>query len=60
MMTNCAMVLNCFVINEHGVPEVRTDCRIEVDAMRQELMWRDQVHAPHYTKPPPWISPVTE
>lgn len=59
MMTQCAMVLNCFIIKD-GVPEVRTDCRIEVDALREELMWRDQVHAPQDKPLPPWTGPVAE
>jgi hypothetical protein len=60
MMTQCAMVLNCFTIKD-GIPEVRTDCRIEVDVLREELTWRrDQVHAPHDKPLSPWSAPVAE
>jgi hypothetical protein len=30
----------------------------EVDALCDELMWRDQVHAPHYKPLPPWTGPL--
>jgi hypothetical protein len=59
MMMQCATVLNCFEI-KRGIPQIRTDCWIEADALSEELMWRDQVHAPHDKPPPDWTDPLLQ
>jgi DNA-dependent RNA polymerase len=54
LMIQCARVLNCFTINNRGIVEIVRECRIEVDALRDELMLRDNVLMPHLTPPPDW------
>lgn len=53
LMMQCVKTLNCFEVKS-GVPVIVPECRMELDAIRDELMRRDQVLCPHLTPPGDW------
>jgi DNA-directed RNA polymerase len=54
MLMAAVMTLNCFTLNKLGVPEIVPDCKIEVDALRDEMMRSGQVFMPFTEEPPDW------
>ena len=51
----CTTALNCFTEGtKHSPPEIKADYRIDVDRLREHLMWLDPVMMPHLTPPPDW------
>ena len=53
-LTESAISLNYFVIDDRGFPAVALEWRGEIDRIQDELLWREPYLLPHITTPPDW------
>ena len=53
-LTESALSLNYFVIDERGFPAIAPEWREEMDRIRDELLWREPYLLPHIKPPPDW------
>ena len=52
LMMWCSTTLNCFT--DDDPPEIKPECQISVDQLREHMMQLDPVYMPHLTPPPDW------
>jgi hypothetical protein len=55
LMEWCTTAFNCFTKGtKESPPEIKVEYQIEVEQLREHLMWLDPVMMPHLTPPPEW------
>ena len=56
-LMQCAM--RCyFDKDKDGLPIIAPEFQEDIDRVREQMVWRDQVHMPHLSLPPDWTGPV--
>jgi hypothetical protein len=53
-MLECAEKLDYFVIDDRGFLAIAPTWQTYIDEVKEELLWRQPLFAPHLTPPPPW------
>jgi hypothetical protein len=53
-LLSTALALNYFALYERGFPTIAAEWRVEIDAVRAELLEREPYMLPHTRRPPDW------